>query len=151
MDSVVCYHLTAAAGRPVKMVMTYTEELLAGNPRHPAIITLRTGADANGRIVARKARLVFSCGAYSAFTPLHTVHGSVHAAGPYRMPNVEIEVPAGLYQHRSCRAYARTGRTPDRFLESRVDMDLIAQELGLDPLEFRLRNTLVEGDAAPLG
>ena len=89
MDSVVCYHLAATAGRPVKMVMTYTEELLAGNPRHPAVITLRTGVDASGRIVARKAKLVFSCGAYSAFTPLHTVHGSVHAAGPYRMPNVE--------------------------------------------------------------
>ena len=88
MDSVVGYHLAAQSGRPVKMVMTYTEELMAGNPRHPATITMKTGVTAAGHITARKAKLVFSCGAYSAFTPLHTVHGSVHAGGPYRIPQL---------------------------------------------------------------
>ena len=150
MDSVVCYHLAAAAGRPVKMVMSYTEELSAGNPRHPAVITLRTGVDANGRIVARKAKLVFSCGAYSAFTPLHTVHGSVHAAGPYRMPNVEIEV-FRVYTNTVPAGHMRAPGAPQIVFGVESHMDLIAQELGLDPLEFRLRNTLVEGDAAPLG
>ena len=150
MDSVVCYHLAAVAGRPVKMVMTYTEELLAGNPRHPAVVTLRTGVDANGRIVARKAKLVFSCGAYSAFTPLHTVHGSVHAAGPYRMPNVEIEV-FRVYTNTVPAGHMRAPGAPQIVFGVESHMDLIAQELGLDPLEFRLRNTLVEGDTAPLG
>ncbi len=150
MDSVVCYHLAAVAGRPVKMVMTYTEELLAGNPRHPAVITLRTGIDADGRIVARQARLVFSCGAYSAFTPLHTVHGSVHAAGPYRMPNVEIEV-FRVYTNTVPAGHMRAPGAPQIVFGVESHMDLIAQELGLNPLEFRLRNTLIEGDAAPLG
>ena len=150
MDGVVCYHLAAAAGRPVKMVMSYTEELLAGNPRHPAVITLRTGVDADGRIVTRKARLVFSCGAYSAFTPLHTVHGSVHAAGPYRMPNVEIEV-FRVYTNTVPAGHMRAPGAPQIVFGVESHMDLIAQELGLDPLEFRLRNTLIEGDAAPLG
>ena len=72
--------------------MTYTEELMAGNPRHAATISMQTGVTAEGHITARKAKLVFSCGAYSAFTPLHTVHGSVHAGGPYRIPLLEIEV-----------------------------------------------------------
>lgn len=150
MDSVAAYHLAAAAGRPVKMVMTYTEELLAGNPRHPAVITLRTGVSADGRIVARKATLVFSCGAYSAFTPLHTVHGSVHAAGPYRMPNVEIEV-LRAYTNTVPAGHMRAPGAPQIVFGVESHMDLIAAELGLNPLEFRLRNTLTEGDAAPLG
>ena len=150
MDSVAAYHLAAAAGRPVKMVMTYTEELLAGNPRHPAVITLRTGVSADGRIVARKATLVFGCGAYSAFTPLHTVHGSVHAAGPYRMPNVEIEV-LRAYTNIVPAGHMRAPGAPQIVFGVERHMDLIAAELGLDPLEFRLRNTLTEGDVAPLG
>ncbi len=150
MDSVVCYHLARTSGRPVKMVMTYTEELLAGNPRHHAVITLRTGVDAKGHILSRKAMLVFSCGAYSAFTPLHTVHGSVHAAGPYRMPNVEIEV-FRVYTNSVPAGHMRAPGAPQIVFGVECHMDLIAQELGLDPLEFRLRNTLVEGDTAPLG
>ena len=150
MDSVVCYHLAEVSGRPVKMVMTYTEELLAGNPRHPAVVTLRTGVNANGQIIARQATLVFSCGAYSAFTPLHTVHGSVHAAGPYRMPNVEIEV-FRVYTNTVPAGHMRAPGAPQIVFGVESHMDLIAQELGLDPLEFRLRNTLVEGDTAPLG
>ncbi len=150
MDSVVCYHLAATSNRPVKMVMTYTEELLAGNPRHPAVITLRSGVSADGRITTRKATLVFSCGAYSAFTPLHTVHGSVHAAGPYRIPNVEIEA-LRVYTNTVPAGHMRAPGAPQVVFGVESHMDRIARKLGLDPLEFRLRNTLVEGDAAPLG
>jgi carbon-monoxide dehydrogenase large subunit len=91
MDAVLCYFLAKTSARPVKMVMTYTEELMAGNPRHSAVITHRTGIDRDGRITARQAKIVFNCGAYGAFTPLQTVHGGSHAAGSYRVPNLEIE------------------------------------------------------------
>ncbi|ETX06569.1 MAG: hypothetical protein ETSY2_16325 [Candidatus Entotheonella gemina] len=150
MDSVVGYHLAAQSGRPVKMVMTYTEELMAGNPRHAATITLKTGVDAAGHITARKATLVFSCGAYGAFTPLHTVHGSVHAGGPYRIPNVEIEV-FRTYTNTVPAGHMRAPGAPQVVFAVESHMDLIARELELDPLAFRLRNTLEEGDPAPLG
>src|SRR5262245_459800 len=60
MDSVLCYYLAQQAGRPVKMVMSYTEELLAGNPRHAAVITMRSGVTQDGRQTARRAQLVFN-------------------------------------------------------------------------------------------
>ena len=150
MDSVVCYHLAAQSGRPVKMVMTYTEELMAGNPRHAATMTLKTGVDAGARITARKAKLVFSCGAYGAFTPLHTVHGGVHAGGPYRIPHVDIEV-FRTYTNTVPAGHMRAPGAPQVVFAVESHMDLMAAELGLDPLEFRLRNTLEEGDRAPLG
>ena len=150
MDSVVCYHLAAQSGRPVKMVMTYTEELMAGNPRHAATMTLKTGVDAGARITARKAKLVFSCGAYGAFTPLHTVHGGVHAGGPYRIPHVDIEV-FRTYTNTVPAGHMRAPGAPQVVFAVESHMDLMAAELGLDPLEFRLRNALEEGDRAPLG
>ncbi len=52
MDLPLAYHLARVTGRPVKMVMRYAEELMAGNPRHPSVITLRTGVSRDGKIVA---------------------------------------------------------------------------------------------------
>ncbi|MGH6690826.1 MAG: xanthine dehydrogenase family protein molybdopterin-binding subunit, partial [Gammaproteobacteria bacterium] len=69
MDLPLAYHLARATGRPVKMVMRYAEELMAGNPRHPAVITMRTGVKRDGRIVARQAKALFNSGAYAAFKP----------------------------------------------------------------------------------
>ena len=60
MDLPLAYHLARATGRPVKMVMRYAEELMAGNPRHPSIITLRTGVTKDGQIVARQVKALFN-------------------------------------------------------------------------------------------
>jgi xanthine dehydrogenase molybdenum-binding subunit len=81
MDSVLCYYLAQQSGRPVKMVMSYTEELMASNPRHAAVMTLRTGVTRDGRLTARQAKLVFNCGAYGAFVPLQ---GALAARGRNR-------------------------------------------------------------------
>jgi len=150
MDSVVCYYLAQQSGRPVKMVMTYTEELLAGNPRHSAVITLRSGVTRDGRLTARQAKLVFNCGAYGAFTPLHTVHGGVHAGGPYRVPHIEIEC-LRVYTNTVPAGHMRAPGAPQTVFAVESHMDMIAHELSLDPLEFRLRNALSEGDSSPMG
>jgi CO/xanthine dehydrogenase Mo-binding subunit len=150
MDGVLCYFLAKSSGRPVKMVMTYVEELMAGNPRHSAIVTQRTGVDRDGRITARHARLIFNCGAYGAFTPLATVHGGAHAGGSYRVPNIDIEV-LRVYTNTVPRGHMRAPGAPQTIFAVESDMDMIAHELGLDPLEFRLRNALTEGDPGPLG
>jgi CO/xanthine dehydrogenase Mo-binding subunit len=105
MDLPLCYHLARRAGRPVKMVMTYTEELMAGNPRHPTTVLLRTGVTREGKILAREAKVVFNSGAYAAFkpTPVVNITGASQAAGAYGIPHVRIDaysvytncVPAG--------------------------------------------------------
>jgi CO/xanthine dehydrogenase Mo-binding subunit len=150
MDSILCYYLAQCSNRPVKIVMSYAEELMAGNPRHAAVITMRSGVTRDGRLTARRAQLVFNCGAYGAFIPIHTVHGGVHAGGPYRVPHIEIE-SLRVYTNTVPAGHMRAPGAPQTVFAVESHMDMIAHELGLDPLEFRLRNVLTEGDPAPLG
>jgi len=70
MDIPLAYFLAVRTGRPVRMVMDYVEELTAGNPRHAAIIQLKTGVKREGTIVAHQARVVFDSGAYGGFKPV---------------------------------------------------------------------------------
>ena len=80
-------------GRPVKMVMDYVEEFTAGNPRHAAIIQLKSGVKRGGTIVAHQARVLFDSGAYGGFKPTPAVNlgGASKAGGPYKIPHVHIE------------------------------------------------------------
>jgi len=152
MDTAVCYYLAAQAGRPVKMVMSYAEELTAGNPRHATVITMRTGVTNDGRMTARQARLIFNSGAYAAFvpSPLATLHGGTHTAGAYRVPNVEIEALT-VYTNTVPTGHMRAPGAPQAVFAEEVHMDMVANELGLDPLELRLRNSLEDGDESALG
>jgi carbon-monoxide dehydrogenase large subunit len=67
MDVPLAYALAPRSGRPVKMLMTYIEELMAGNPRHPAVITIKSGVKQDGRLWARRTRVVYNGGAYGGF------------------------------------------------------------------------------------
>jgi CO/xanthine dehydrogenase Mo-binding subunit len=150
MDSVLCYFLAKYSGRPVKMVMTYTEELMASNPRHDAIITHRSGVTRDGHLTARYSKVIFNCGAYGAFIPLHTVHGGSHSGGTYRVPNIKVDC-LRVYTNTVPRGHMRAPGAPQTIFSVESHMDMIAHEMGLDPLEFRLRNSLIEGDLGPLG
>ncbi len=150
MDAIVCYRLAERAGQPVRMVMSYTEELTAGCPRHTAVITLRTGVTKDGRMTARSGRLIYDTGAYGAFTPNVMVGGPAHAAGPYRLPNIDIE-GLRVYTNHVPAGNMRAPGAPQAIFAEESHMDMIARGLGLDPFEFRLRNALVEGDESPTG
>jgi len=132
------------------MVMTYTAELKARQPRHAEVLTLRSGVTRDGQMAARQAKLIFNCGAYGAFTPLHTVHGGVHAGGPYRVPHIEIE-SLRVYTNTVPAGHMRAPGAPQTVFAVESHMDIMAHELGLDAVEFRRRNALAEGDPAPLG
>ena len=88
MDVPVCYVLSRKSGRPVKMVMDYSEEFVAGNPRHPAVIRIKTGVNKDGGLVAHQMEYLFDSGAYAAFKPQGYLVGPKEAAGPYKIPNV---------------------------------------------------------------
>jgi CO/xanthine dehydrogenase Mo-binding subunit len=150
MDTVLCYHLARHAGAPVKMVMTYAEELTAACPRHVAVMTLRTGVTNDGRMTARTGRMIFDTGAYGAFTPNPMVGGPAHAAGPYKLYNIDIE-GLRVYTNHVPAGNMRAPGGPQSIFAEECHTDLVARGLGMDPLEFRIRNSLVDGDESALG
>jgi putative selenate reductase molybdopterin-binding subunit len=151
-DAPLAYHLARATGRPVKIVMSYAEELMAGCPRHPAVITLRTGVDAEGRMVARTARAVFDGGAYAAFKPRPSVdlHGGHQAAGVYRIPHLEVESVC-VYTNNVPGGHARSPGEPQMIFAVESHTDMIAHALGVDPAEFRRRNLIRDGERLGTG
>jgi CO/xanthine dehydrogenase Mo-binding subunit len=150
MDIPLAYFLAKASGRPIKMVMDYVEELTAGNPRNSSTVTVRTGVAQDGRITARQVRAIFDGGAYNAFMPLVLPPLVKDAGGVYRVPNTRIDgysvytnsVPSGHFRG--------PGLVQVLFAEE-SHMDMIAREMEMDPLEFRLLNLVRDGDSSPLG
>jgi CO/xanthine dehydrogenase Mo-binding subunit len=147
MDLPLAYHLARVTGRPVKMLMRYAEELMAGNPRHPSVITMRTGVSKDGRIVARRVKAIFNSGAYAAFKPAPSVNlgGTGMGAGVYRIPNLLIEAFCVYSNNIPC-GHARSPGEPQMVFAGESHMDMIARELGMDPADLRRKNLLRDGD-----
>jgi CO/xanthine dehydrogenase Mo-binding subunit len=152
MDLPLCYFLAERTGRPVRMIMTYTEELMAGNPRHAAVIVVRTGVKKDGTIMARQVRAFWNGGAYGAMKPIPSVNlpGAVKAAGSYRIPNVKIDSYAVYTNSVPCGHFRSPGMVQLVFA-GESQMDMIAKSLQIDPLEIRIRNALQDGDPTPGG
>jgi CO/xanthine dehydrogenase Mo-binding subunit len=152
MDLPLCYHLARRTGRPVKMVMTYTEELMAGNPRHPTTVVLRTGVTRQGMIIAREAKVIFNSGAYAAFkpTPVVNITGASQAAGAYGIPNIRIDAYS-VYTNCVPAGHMRAPGDPQVTFAVESAMDMMAEALSIDRLEFRRRNLLKNGDRLPSG
>src|SRR5207244_7612353 len=103
----LAYALAQRVGRPVKMLMDYVEELMAGNPRHPSVITIKSGVKQDGQLWARHTRVVYNGGAYGGFRGALTLSGARQAGGgPYPTPHFRIDtsmmytntIPYGSYR-----------------------------------------------------
>lgn len=152
MDTPLCYFLARQLDRPVKMVMTYAEELQAGNPRHPSVVTIRTGVKKNGRICAREAHAIFNSGAYAAFkpTPPANLPGAFAALGPYAIPNARILSYSVYTNCVPCGHMRAPGEAQVTFAQE-SSLDMVAHELGIRPDEFRRINLVQDGDLLPDG
>jgi CO/xanthine dehydrogenase Mo-binding subunit len=150
MDTHVAYWLSKATGRPIRMVMTYVEELMAANPRHPAVLTFKTGVKKDGTIIARHAKLIFDSGGYAAFKPARGVTYGSHCAGPYKMGHMQVDAFMVYTNHVPCGSMRAPG-DPQSLFASEAQIDLIARELGMDPYDFRMKNLIEDGDESPLG
>jgi carbon-monoxide dehydrogenase large subunit len=149
-DVALCYALARKSGRPVKLVIDYTEELMAGNPRHGAVIKVKTGVKKNGIIIAEHIEFVFDSGAYGSYRPQGYLVGAHDAPGPYRVPNCFVEEKY-VYTNKMPCGYMRAPGHLQGFFASESQMDLVAKRLGIDPAEFRRMNFMRDGDASPLG
>src|SRR3990172_2714897 len=153
MDVPLCCCLAKASGCPVKMVMSYTEELMAANPRHPSVISLHTGVKKNGELCSVKVKAVFNSGAYGAFKPVAdlSLAGSRTAGGfAYRIPHIGIDTYVVYTNNVPC-GHMRGPGYPQIAFAVESQMDIIARAMGIDPIEFRMRNLVEEGDESPFG
>ncbi|MBX5449658.1 xanthine dehydrogenase family protein molybdopterin-binding subunit [Thermogemmatispora sp.] len=138
--------LVAAAAlqlqRPVRLVYTRQEELLAGNPAPQTAIFVKLGARQDGTLTAIQVRMILDSGAYPY--PLAGLSG-FHFSNLYRCPHLDIRCYLVQTNKPGSAAYrAPTGPQAYFALESTIDE--LCRRLGLDPLEFRLRHALREGD-----
>jgi CO/xanthine dehydrogenase Mo-binding subunit len=142
--------LARKSSRPVKVMTTSEEELTAAYPRQGTIIELRTGVTKDGRFTARQGRIYFDTGAFAGSGPGVASVATLVLAGPYRTPNLFLEGYAVYTNKTNCGSYrAPSGPQANFAVESQVD--IIADALGLDPLDMRLRNIVREGDEGPTG
>jgi CO/xanthine dehydrogenase Mo-binding subunit len=152
IDVPVAYYLSKATKQPVKLVFDYTDELLAGGHRHPAVLALRTGVDQDGHFTAIKATIHFSGGAYGSqkANPQVTVLGGRRLASMYRVPAISCETYCSYTNQVPC-TQTRTPGSPQVVFAFESQVDIIAKEMGIDALELRRRNILQDGDANPMG
>jgi CO/xanthine dehydrogenase Mo-binding subunit len=138
-----CYFLARATGRPIRSIMSYGDDLTSANPQHAAKYYLRTAVDRDGKIIAHECRAYLNAGAYS--TGRGSASSGIGCLAVYNVPNVRFE---GYWAYTNLVPFGNM-RAPGDFHRAQageVHIDHIARELGLDPLEIRLRNCLRPGD-----
>lgn len=137
--------LAKAAGAPVRLTFSRTDDMRMMRSRHGARIHMRTGATRDGRILARQVRILFDTGAYADDGPFVAAIGSYFARGPYRIPHVDVECLA-VYTNKLRAGAFRGFGNPQVHFASETQVDRLAEALGLDAIEFRLRNALETGE-----
>ncbi len=134
-----------AGGRPVKVVFSREEELATSHTRHACFVNLKTGVKRDGTLVSRKAEMIWDNGAYCALGPNVARRGSLTIFGPYRMPHMALASRL-VYTNKEVSGAYRGFGTTQMTWACEVQMDIIAEKLGIDPVEIRLKNAYEEGD-----
>lgn len=142
--------LSRTAGKPVRMVVPLSDELIGGLPRHPTKTHIKSGVMRDGTLVAVQARMIMDGGAYAGSTPEIASVAVLCLAGPYRTQNIAVDVFGVLTHKTNFGAYRGPGG-PQSVFALETHLDEVAAAIGLDPLDLRLRNILAEGDEAPNG
>ena len=139
--------LSMKTHRPVKLVNTREETFTLNGPRLETNIYLKTAVTSDGKITAREGRSIFDVGAYLGAGPNS---GVGHGLGAYDIPNFRLR-SYGVYTNKVYVGSYRASGVADMTFAVESHMDVIAHRLGLDPLEFRRRNALKEGDVGVSG
>ncbi len=161
----VCAHLTIATGRPVRLEYTREEEFTAARSRHPMRVKMKTGVKNDGTLTANEMVVLSDTGAYGCHAltvtgntghkamALYPAYGvdrgdAPRIAPPGVMPNVRFYADI-VYTNTPPSGAFRGYGVPQGFFPVDTHMEHIARELGLDPLEFRLKNALRAGEEHP--
>ena len=139
--------LSIKTGRPVKLINTREEAFTLNGPRLETNIYLKTGVTKDGKILARETRSIFDVGAYLGAGPNA---GVGHGLGAYSIPNFKLR-SYGVYTNKIYVGSYRASGVADMNFATESHTDVIAHKLGMDPMEFRIKNALSEGDTAVNG
>ncbi|MEM1696043.1 MAG: xanthine dehydrogenase family protein molybdopterin-binding subunit [Desulfurococcaceae archaeon] len=134
-----------ATGRPAVVLHTREESIIGHTKRHPMIAWYKHAASRDGTILAVEAKIVLDTGAYASLGPFVGWRATVHSTGPYRVKNAKIDTLVVYTNRVPAGAFRGFGNPQVHFAVER-QMDLLAEELGMDPVEIRLRNILRNGD-----
>ena len=130
--------------RPVRMTYARAETMQSTTKRHPAQITIKVGAKADGTLSGLRFDGDFNTGAYASWGPTVANRVPVHASGPYHILDYRARSRA-VHTHCPPAGAFRGFGVPQSAIAQETAFDLLAEKLGLDPLEFRLKNALADG------
>ena len=136
--------------RPVKIVWSRRESIIGHGKRHAVTINAKWGATKDGKLVAAENELIADGGAYMYTSNKVLGNAAITSTGPYFIPNAKVDV-YGVYTNNVPGAAFRGFGAPQALFMAELQMDKLAEKLGMDPVEFRLKNALQEGDTLGVG
>lgn len=143
----LAYH---TSGRPVRVRFNREETFISTLTRHEAILHIKSGVKKDGTLWAREMRIFWGAGAYAEKSPTVCIRGSLPAPGPYRIPHVKVDGYA-VYTNKPVAGSFRGYGIPQGAWACEQHTDELARRLGVDPLDFRLKNVYVDGDVSYWG
>ncbi|MEA2252296.1 MAG: hypothetical protein QOG70_2538 [Solirubrobacteraceae bacterium] len=147
---VVAIQASMNLGRPVKMFHSRDEEFTSSRTRHAEVIDIKTGVKSDGTITARTARVLLDNGAYTSYGPGVSLTQSMLGGAVYRIPAYRYDGYT-VYTNTPVGGAFRGFGSPQFTFAAECHTDMIAERLGLDPVEFRLKNLSQPGDKAISG
>ena len=139
--------LSKKSGRPVKVIISRKDVFEGTGPAAASLMRTKIGATKDGKITAAKLWLAFDAGAF----PGSPIGGATMCAtGPYNIENLLVDGYDVVTNHQKVQAYRAPGQPQGSFSVEPL-MDELAEKLGIDPMELRLRNVVKEGDRQPNG
>ncbi len=142
--------LAWATQRPVMMVLSRSESMRVHPKRHATTITIKSGVMRDGRILAHQIRILGDTGAYASLGVPVMTRAATHAAGPYDIPNVRVDCYAVYTNNPPAGAFRGFGVTQVHFA-AESQMDIIAEAVGISPIELRRRHALRVGASTITG
>jgi len=146
---VMCAFLSKRTGKPVRMSFSRTEDFIGTETRHPMTIDIRTGVTKEGILTANSITILANAGGYSTHTIGVLANCLSTGVGLYRCPNVYFDATA-VYTNQSLTGAFRGYGNPQMNFAQESQMDIIARDLGIDPIELRLRNYRGLGEIDPV-
>ncbi|WP_448334652.1 xanthine dehydrogenase family protein molybdopterin-binding subunit [Bellilinea sp.] len=136
--------------RPVKIIWSREESIIGHHKRHPYHIRAKWGAKRDGRVLAAEVEVVADGGAYAYTSTKVLGNATLMCTGPYSIPNVKVDSYA-VYTNNLPNGAFRGFGGPQGAFAAEMQMNKLAEALGIDPVEIRMRNLLDEGDLLSVG